>query len=127
MKFSHKNRFFLFACLSFLLLFAFSAAAQNMQEIKGRMLQRKPTIDSLKGRGIIGEGVDGYLHVRKQAGNAAAVVQAENQDRRAVNGIIAKREGAGVEQVAKKVAQKLINVSPSGHWIRGKDGNWYQK
>ncbi|MDW7773502.1 MAG: YdbL family protein [Desulfobulbaceae bacterium] len=111
------------------LIFALStfAAAQDMQSIKAQMLQRKPAIDALKSSGAIGEGEDGYLHVRQAAGNAANIVQAENADRRKVNQMIAQREGAPVDKVAMKAAETIINKSGAGLWIRKGDGSWYQK
>ena len=41
-----------------------SVYAQNLQRVKASMLERKPTVDSLKNKGLVGEGNDGYLHVR---------------------------------------------------------------
>ncbi len=118
MQIINEKRFFLICCLSFLFLFVSSASAQNLQAIKSRMPERKPTIDSLKNQGIVGEGVDGYLHVRQNKSNATGVAQAENADRRAVNETIAKREGANVDKVSRKLAAKLIEVARPGHWIR---------
>ena len=115
--------------LSLLLLGAFvtSLWAQDMGALKVQMQNRKPTIDALKGQGVIGEGFDGYLHVRKAQGNAQQVVNAENADRRAVNTIIAKNEGAPVDVVSKKLAAKLYSVAPAGHWFKKQDGSWQQK
>ena len=114
-------------CLFMLFAYCSSAWAEDMQAIKQRMLQRKPSIDILKNDGAIGEGVDGYLHVRQAAGNAASIVSAENADRRKVNQMIAQREGTSVEQVSKQVATTIINNSPKGHWIQKPDGSWHQK
>lgn len=118
---------FLLVCLSFMYFFASSVCAQDMQAIKNRMVERKPTIDALKDQGVIGEGVDGYLHFRQQAGGAAGAVNAENQDRRTVNGIIARNEGTTVEQVSRKAAQKIIANARPGHWVQKADGTWYRK
>ena len=45
------------AAISFLLItmFVSSACAQNLDQVKSRMLNRKPTLDSLKNQGVIGE------------------------------------------------------------------------
>jgi len=114
-------------CLVMFIVLCTSAWAEDMQAIKARMLQRKPTIDALKQSGAIGEGVDGYLHVRQAAGNAASVANTENADRRTVNQMIAQKEGATVEQVSRKVAATIISNSQTGHWIQKQDGTWYQK
>jgi uncharacterized protein YdbL (DUF1318 family) len=116
-----------FFCLVLFIVLCASARAEDMNAIKARMLQRKPTIDALKQSGAVGEGVDGYLHVRQAKGNAANIVAAENADRQKVNTMIAQQEGATVEQVSRKVAATIINSSPRGHWIRKQDGTWYQK
>lgn len=116
------------ACLSFIILFASSVCAQDMQAIKARMLERKPTIDALKDQGIVGEGIDGYLHFRQQAGGGVAgVVRAENDDRRTVNAMIARNEGAAIDKVSRKAAQKIIANARPGHWVQKEDGTWYRK
>jgi len=114
-------------CLSFIFLFASSVCAQDMQAIKARMLERKPTIDALKNQGIVGEGIDGYLHFRQQSGEAAGAVNAENEDRRTVNGMIASKEGTTVEQVSRKAGQTIIAKARPGHWVQKEDGSWYRK
>lgn len=114
-------------CLVMIIVLCTSAWAEDMQAIKSRMLQRKPTIDALKQSGSVGEGVDGYLHVRQATGNAASIADAENADRRTVNQMIARKEGATVEQVSRKVAATIINNAQPGHWIQKQDGTWYQK
>ena len=127
MKLCSKANFSLIFSLSILLLMVSVAGAQDMQAIKAKMLNRKPTIDALKNQGAIGEGVDGYLHVRQNKGNAQQVVNQENADRRAVNGIIAKKEGAPLEKVSRTVGAKLVQGSKPGHWIKKGDGSWSQK
>ena len=115
--------FFLFL----LMLFASSVWAQDMRAIKAQMLDRKPTIDILKNKGFIGEGHDGYLHFRHSFKDAERIVNAENKDRRAVNKIIAQKEGTTVEIVSKKLAKKLYEVAAPGQWLQKSDGSWYQK
>jgi len=112
---------------SLLFLLVSLAGAQNMQEIKSRMLNRKPTIDALKNKGMIGEGVDGYLHVRNSSPDAQNAVNAENADRRTVNEVIAKKEGAPVDKVSRTLAQKLIQGTSPGQWVMKADGTWKQK
>jgi len=127
MKMNAKVRLSLIVSLSFVFFLVTLASAQNMQEIKARMLSRKPTLDALKDQGLVGEGVDGYVHVRSGSGNAQNVVNAENADRRAVNEIIAKKEGAPVEKVSRAVGAKLVEGSSPGQWIRKGDGSWSRK
>ena len=127
MKLSKRAHCYLIFSLSFLFLLVSVASAQNMQEIKARMLARKATVDALKNQGVIGEGNDGYRHVRKAAANANNVVNAENADRRTVNGIIAKKEGAPLDKVSRAVGAKLVQGSSPGQWIMKADGSWVQK
>lgn len=127
MRYPQVTASLMLTCLSFLFLFVASAWAQDMQAIKARMLERKPTIDALKNQGIVGEGVDGYLHFRQQSAEAAGVVNAENQDRRTVNAAIAGKEGTTIEQVSRKAAERIIASARPGHWIRRADGSWYRK
>lgn len=115
-------------CLPLMILCASSACAQDMQAIKERMLERKPTIDALKDQGVVGEGIDGYLHFRQQAGGGAAdVVRAENEDRRTANAMIARKEGVPIEKVSRKAAQTIIAKARPGHWVQRQDGTWYRK
>jgi uncharacterized protein YdbL (DUF1318 family) len=127
MRCPHAKVSCLLFCLSLVFLFAASVCAQDMQALKSRMLERKPTIDALKNQGIVGEGIDGYLHFRQQSPGDAGVVNAENQDRRTVNGMIASREGTSIEQVSRKAAQKIIANARPGHWVQRGDGSWYRK
>ena len=116
-----------FFCIVMLIAFCCSVWAEDMQAIKQRMVQRKPTIDALKKSGSIGEGTDGYLHVRQAAGNAASVADAENADRRTVNQMIAQKEGSTVDLVSKKAAAIFIKNSPPGSWVQKPDGSWNNK
>jgi uncharacterized protein YdbL (DUF1318 family) len=108
-------------------LLAHSACAQNLQGIKASMVERKATIDALKSQGAIGEGNDGYLHVRKATGNANKVVAAENGDRRVVYGAIARKEGTSADKVGRRRAIQLAGIAAPGHWLQKGDGTWYKK
>jgi len=128
MKQANKTLGILLCCLSLLLLLTETVSAQNMQQIKARMLERKPTIDSLKSKGVIGAGNDGYLHFRQEAGGQAKqVVGAENADRKTVNAAIAQREGTTVEKVSKTVADRLRASAAPGQWVQKGDGTWVRK
>lgn len=127
MKLRTERPYFILFFISFLILFTTIAYSQNLQQIKAQMLERKPTIDALKNQGIVGEGADGYLHLRQQSSQAQQIITAENADRRTVNATIAKREGTTVEQVSKKVGAKLQQATRPGQWIRKADGSWHKK
>ncbi|MFZ5799026.1 MAG: DUF1318 domain-containing protein [Desulfobulbus sp.] len=126
MKLPAANLRLLLCCLPLLFLFTTTVNAQNMEDIKARMLSRKPTLDAMKASGAIGEGNDGYLHVR-QPGADAKVVNEENADRRTVNSMIAEKEGTSAEQVSRAAAKKLRDFAAPGQWIQSNDGKWLKK
>ncbi|GAB4347073.1 MAG: hypothetical protein Kow0089_24640 [Desulfobulbaceae bacterium] len=103
------------------------ACAQNLQAVKKRMLDRKPTIEALKNKGAVGEGNDGYLHVRKAVGNAQAIVNQENADRKTVYEAIARQQGVSAQVVGQRRALKIAEIEPPGHWLQKPDGSWYKK
>jgi uncharacterized protein YdbL (DUF1318 family) len=126
MKQTRETLGVLLCFLSLLFLFAATVSAQDMQQIKARMVERKPTLDAMKASGAIGEGNDGYVQIRQPGANAKAVNE-ENADRKAVNAVIAKKEGTSVEQVSKTAAKRLRDFAAPGHWIQKDDGSWVQK
>lgn len=110
-----------------IVLLAMSVCAQNLQSVKASMLERKTTIDALKSQGLVGEGNDGYLHVRQASGDAGKIVSAENADRGVVYNAIAKKEGTTIETVGKRRALQLAEIAAPGHWFRKGDGTWFKK
>ena len=127
MKLHKEKQCILIICLSFLFVFVSQVGAQDLEEIKNRMLNRKSTVTAMKNKGVIGEGNDGYLHVRTADGKAQQIVAAENNDRRMVNAVIAKREGTTVDNVSRKLSVKMKEVPAPGHWLQKGDGTWYRK
>lgn len=93
---------------------------------KERMIQRAPQIRALKTSGVIGEKANGLLGIVK-AGADQAVVDAENADRMAAYGEIARGSGASVTSVAGRRALQIVEQAASGDWLQGADGAWYQK
>lgn len=117
------------AAITFLLvtLLVSAVCAQSLQDVKTRMLNRKPTIDTLKNQGIIGEGNNGYLHMRQANAGAQNVLNAENADRKTVYEAIAKSQGAPVAKVGARRAMQLAELAAPGHWLQKPDGTWYRK
>jgi len=127
MKLTREILGIMLCCLSLFFLIAPMAGAQDLQKIKAQMVERKPAIDALKSRGVIGEGNDGYLHIRQKEAGADKVVNAENADRRTVNSMIARKEGSSVEQVSKAAAKRLRDYAAPGNWVQKDDGSWQKK
>ena len=109
------------------LLLLITPAAQA-GSVKERMKARAPAILNLKAQGLVGENNQGYLEVRGAGGgNAAALVEAENEDRRLVYKAIAAKTGGSVEQVGQRAAARRAEVAGGGEWIQKPGGEWFQK
>lgn len=115
---------FIIWSLTIVLLLGSTVYAGN---IKNRMKNRLPSIVALKQQGVIGETNRGYLAFVGKARENAAVVQAENKDRRTVYSAIAKQQGVSTEVVEKRRAIQIAERAGRGQWLQDKKGQWYQK
>ncbi len=96
--------------------------------VKERMKARAPAILNLKTQGLVGENNRGYLEMRGAgSGDAAALVEAENEDRRLVYKAIAAKTGGSVEQVGQRAAARRAEVAGRGEWVQKPSGDWFQK
>ena len=111
----------------FLLGILITNAYSSSQAIKQRMIERLPTITSLKSQGIVGENNQGYLEFVGQKKDKADVVDAENKDRKLVYSAIAKQQGTTVELVGKHRAVQIANKARPGEWLQDLKGKWYKK
>lgn len=101
--------------------------ADEMQALKKKFEERFPKVRALKQAGVVGETSDGYLdYVEERSADAAAIVDAENADRRKLYELIAKDEGVAPETVARRNALRNFERARKGEWIR-RDGKWEQK
>lgn len=125
--FAMQSRLAAFFGFVFIFLLVATACAQNLEDVKSRMVDRKPSIDTLKGQGLVGEGNDGYLHVRKADANAQKVTDAENADRKAVYQAIAGKQGVALDVVGKRRALQLLELAEPGHLVQKGDGSWVKK
>ena len=82
------------------------------------MMNRLSELVAAKDAGSIGEGVDGYVHLR-DAGNSTAqkLVTAENADRKQLFASLPKDSGSE-EAVAEKFSKALASKAKKGHWFR---------
>lgn len=123
-----NRRFFLFLCPLVVGLFASTSLfAAGASEAKARMRERVPAVDRLKLAEAVGENNQGFLEVRKNEGDAAAVVAAENKDRAEVFGETAARAGSTAAAVGKTFARQIAASSAAGVWIQKEDGSWVKK
>lgn len=118
--------FSLFAALCFVTVSAF--AAESAADIRRRMEQRLPAIDTLKTSEAIGENNRGLLEVRGSGGaDASSVVAEENRDREAVYALIAKETGATPDSVGRARAKQISANSRPGVWVQDASGAWKKK
>ena len=67
-----------------------------------RMKARLPDVLSAKDAGTVGEGVDGFLHLREASNRSAAkLVDSENEDRKQLFKDLAVKTGGDVAAVAR--------------------------
>lgn len=107
---------------------AMGAWAQDLGAIKTAMLARKASVDALLATQAAGENNRGFVEAIKAVPVAdAAVVAAENSDRRAVYEAIAKKTGATVEVVGQQRAAEIAAKAAAGTMIQSPKGNWIAK
>jgi len=110
-------------------LFLLTMVAGGLQaDFSDSMKARLGDLVAAKDTGSIGEGVDGYVHLR-DSGNAAArkLVDAENADRKKLFISLAGKTGGTVQAVAEKFSKALAEKAKSGHWFRKSSGSWVKK
>jgi uncharacterized protein len=123
-----NRRSFLVICSLVAGLFASgSLFAAGANEAKGRMRERVSAVDRLKLAEAVGENNQGFLEVRKNEGDAAAVVAAENKDRAEVFADTATRTGSTASAVGKTFARQIAASSAAGVWVQKEDGTWSRK
>ncbi|WP_328188097.1 YdbL family protein [Marinobacter sp. OP 3.4] len=98
---------------------ALPAMAMSLDEAKGRL-------DEAKSQGLVGEMPTGYLGVVSPGGDAAEIVEAINDARRAEYARIAEKHGIAVSEVEAVAGKKAIEKTPSGEYIQV-DGRWVRK
>ena len=102
--------------------------AQNLDKVKQRMVERRPTLHVLKDREAVGENNRGYLEVRAAlSGGESETVSAENSDRTEVYGALAQQTGSSSDQVGRARAKKIAEKSRPGSWLQDETGRWYRK
>lgn len=99
----------------------------SASSIKARMKSRLPVIIELKEKGLIGENNRGLLEFVGDKQEKAAVVAAENEDRKKVYEAIAKQQGTTAELVGKRRALQIIQKAGPGEWVQDESGKWIQK
>ena len=120
-----------YAIVSIFTLFIFTTEGNcfaGANDIKARMIDRKPTIDMLKSEGLLGENNTGYLEfIQGAAKKNESTVTAENKDRETVYRAIAQKEGTTEQFVGKRRATQIKDGAAPGIWLQKSSGDWYKK
>lgn len=115
------------ATFPFLLTFLFLASSL-WGDYSDRMKSRLSDVVAQKDAGTIGEGMDGFLHMKNSSNSAViALVKAENNDRRELFKVLATKTGGDSSAVAKKFFEGIATKAKAGHWFRKISGKWMQK
>lgn len=110
--------------IAILLAAAGPAAAQGIKE---RMKERLPVIAELKKQGIVGETNRGYLAFVGEERSHEALIDQENQDRKAIYARIAAQQNTSVSVVEKNRALQLAERAAPGTYVQRPDGTWVKK
>ena len=97
------------------------------KDLKSRMSERKPAINALKAKGVVGENNQGYLTLLKKKSDKKALIDAENKDRRKVYQKIAKQQGSTAQHVGKRRALQIAKKARPGTMLQRANGKWYKK
>lgn len=106
-----KKIFFTFSLLSTLVI-SIPALALSLGEAKAK--------------GVVGEQSDGYLGVRENSPEVAALVTDINTKRRAEYQNIAEKNGTSVASVEALAGKKAIDSVPAGQFVSTGSG-WIKK
>ena len=119
----------LLASFVFLLVAAPASAAPREDELKQRFKDRYPQLQALKSAGTVGETYLGYVEFveKKSDEKASALLAEENNDRRELYDLIAKKEGVSAEKVAERNAKRVFEKAKAGEYLKGADGTWKKK
>jgi|TARA_E500000331_G_C17220532_1_gene697884 uncharacterized protein YdbL (DUF1318 family) len=103
-------------------------ADSNSSDYGTRMKERLPAVIKAKEKGLVGEGTDGLLHIRKDAtADIKKMVTGENNDRKQLFQTMASKTGGTSKEVATKFSKALVKKSKKGHWFRKSSGKWVQR
>lgn len=105
--------------------------------IKQSLKDRVPKLTSFFDQGNIGEGNNGYVHVRDEASlnlqekaQLRNLVKDENNDRKNLYAEVASAldiDSSQIERIEKIFAESWIKAANSGWWIQKENGEWAKK
>jgi len=101
---------------------------QVVTALEGRRSRYDQLIE-LKAKGTLGENNKGYIAVLKNEGNAEAVAEGENSDRKIIYQTIADQNNLrdALSTIEKVFASVQRNKAAPGEMIQTEDGQWVKK
>ena len=111
---------------SLTILLLVSGAAFS-DDLASRMQERRPVIEALKAKGIVGENNQGYLGFVTGVEEQADLVAAQNEDRRKGYEIVAQKQGVATEKIAQVRAAYYAKKTKSGEYYQDMSGTWIKK
>ncbi len=109
----------------------------TIRQLKERMKKRFPSLEPYMARGLVGEGLNGFLSIRslsglglRQKATLKKLVDAENRDRKALYMAVAQALNIPSSQIARVqsiFALQWQKTAPKGSFIEKKPGKWLRK
>ncbi|RQD67523.1 MAG: DUF1318 domain-containing protein [Desulfonatronovibrio sp. MSAO_Bac4] len=106
-----------------------NAFAQSKEEITSSMRDRYPALLDAKNKGLVGESWTGLVALVDSNAPAAVqnLVNAENNDRRALFQAIAQETGTSVEEVARQNRIRMYRLAEDNHFLQDQSRQWVKK
>ncbi|MDF1750973.1 MAG: YdbL family protein [Alphaproteobacteria bacterium] len=95
--------------------------------VPATVMAQTPSLQQAQSQGLVGERVDGYIGIVKNAPGVAALVDDINLKRRQLYRDIARKNGIPLDAVERLAAEKAIARAASGEFIQDASGQWVQK
>ncbi len=101
----------------------------RVKELQERFKQRYDQVRAQKKQGVIGETFEGYLDfvTDKKPEDSEKLVEQENEDRRELYKLIAKKEGTTPDKVATVNAKRNFSKASAGEFLKAANGKWTKK
>ncbi len=112
------TKFFHFIAIVVLSLTLFSASPVSAQSL---------TLHDAQARGLVGERIDGYVGIVKDAPGVRQLVDEINLQRRQLYRDIARKNSIPIDTVERLAADKAIGNAGSGEYVQDAAGNWVKK
>ena len=105
------------------------AFARSKDEVTASMRDRYPALQEAKNSGYVGEAWTGLTALVNPDASSGAqtMVDAENNDRRALFQMIARETGTSVEEVARQNRIRMYRLAGENHFLQDRNRQWVRK